>query len=293
MTKIKSISDIGNLYENYVSNSSILNEKKNNKKFPKGTFLAAGEEAKEPKTFKDSGPNSIKTTNLKRGKKKKNKKNTRKTVREGINSFMKSKFDRLFENVMDDDKDLNMGMGPSSGPEGEAGDLESDTDLDIDSDLGDEGMGDEVTFTLDRETAEKLMDVLQAAIGGDSMGEDDTDLEDLEIEDDSDDLGGEDDMGFGSDDEDEEECDDDDEEEKVNYMDAVESEKLPDSAGKKLTDKNNKVPGTFGSASKGKASHEVTDEIGNSTMSDKAGHQLTKPGNNKVGNMSTNKPLFS
>jgi len=281
MTKIKSISEIGNLYESIYANSNIITEKKNAKKFPKGTFLPSHEDAKEPVTFKDSGPKASVKGATPAPKKKKNKKNARKTVRENINSFMKSKFDRLFENVMDDDSDFNMSSGPKSGPEGEAGDMGSDLDLDTDMDMEGEG-GDEVTLTLDKETAQKLIDVLQSAIGGsEGFGEDESDLEDLEIEDEGEDS--EDNFDLGSD-------EDEDEEEEMEYNETTESEKLPDSAGQKLT-KGYDVPGHV-KATKGKASSEVTDETGSSTLGDKTGHQLTKPGNNKVGNLKTGKSLF-
>ena len=280
MTKIKSISEIGNLYESIYANSNIITEKKDAKKFPKGTFLPSHEDAQEPKTFKDSGPKASVKGSTSTPKKKKNKKNARKTVRENINSFMKSKFDRLFENVMDDDSDFNMSSGPNSGPEGEAGEMGSDLDLDTEVDSEDTG-GEDVTLTLDKETAQKLIDVLQAAIGGDEgFGEDESDLEELEIEDEGEDS--EDNFDLGS--------DEDEDEEEMEYNETTGSEKLPDSAGQKLT-KGYDVPGHV-KATKGKASSEVTDETGSSTLGDKTGHQLTKPGNNKVGNLKTGKSLF-
>lgn len=285
MTRKTSITDIGNLYASMYTNKvveeqatqKIVEEKA--KKFPKGTFPQAGKEVKTSKAFNEAGPNKVKGVN----KAKKSKKNSRKKVRESINSFMKSKFDRLFENVMDDEMDVNMDLGPGSGPE-DSGAEDAGMDMDMDTEMGG---GDEVTVTLDKETAQKLIDVLQAAVGGeedfggeeDMMGgEEDSDLEDLEIDTDSE----------SSEDEDEEEEDEDEEED---AYEATEIEKLGDSAGHKLTDKNNKVTGTLSSASKGKASSDVTDEVGTSTLGDKGSH-LTKPGSNKVGSLKQGGSFF-
>ena len=197
---------------------------------------------------------------------------------------MKSKFDKLFENVMDDEMDVNMDLGPGAGPE-DSGAEDMDMEMDMDTEMG----GDEVTLTLDKETAQKLIDVLQAAVGGEEEfggGEEDSDLEDLEIDTESEDE-------TSSEDEDEEEVDEDeDEEEKEDEAyEATEIEKLADSSGHKLTSKDNKVTGTLSSASKGKASSDVTDEVGTSTMGDKGSH-LMKHGNNKVGNLKQGGSLF-
>lgn len=190
---------------------------------------------------------------------------------------MRSKFDKLFENVMDDEMDVNMDLGPTSGPDDSGMD---DMDVDVDTEMG----GEEVTLTLDRETAQKLCDMLQAQLdGGENMDDaGDSDLEDLEIDVDSD--------AESLDDEDEEECDEDEEEDEAN--EGTEVEKLGDAAGHKLTSRDNKVGGTLSSASKGKASSDVTDEVGTSTLGDKGSH-LTKPGNNKVGNLKQGSSLFS
>jgi hypothetical protein len=197
---------------------------------------------------------------------------------------MKSKFDKLFENVMDDEMDMNLSAGPGAGPEGEAGDMGED-DFDLGSDDSEMG-GEEVTLTLDRETAEKLIEVLQSAIGGglesseDMGGEDD--LEDLEIDSDED-MGGEDD--FGSEEDEDEEMEDDVNEE-------TGTEKLPDAAGHKLT-KGMEASGNI-KAGKGKASADYTDETGTKTHGDPMDHKsgLTKPGNNKVGNLKAGSSIF-
>lgn len=287
MTRKKSITDIGDLYASMYTNKvveeqatqEIVEEKA--KKFPKGTFPQAGKEVKTSKAFNEAGPNKVKGVT----KAKKNKKNSRKKVRESINSFMKSKFDKLFENVMDDELDVNMDLGPSAGPE-DSGSEDVDMGMDLDSEMGG---SEEVTLTLDRETAQKLCDMLQSQLEGgeeDLGGEEDSDLEDLEIDTDSE-------SSESSEDEDEEEVDEDeDEEEKEDEAnEGTEIEKLGDAAGHKLTGKDNKVTGTLSSASKGKASSDVTDEVGTSTMGDKGSH-LTKPGNNKVGNLKQGGSLF-
>jgi hypothetical protein len=71
----------------------------------------------------------------------------------------KSLFEKLFEEVMQDDAEA---LGLPSGEEGgEAGGEELG---------GQEEQGEEVTFTLDRATAQKLHDVLMAVLGGEEEG---------------------------------------------------------------------------------------------------------------------------
>ena len=102
-------------------------------------------------------------------------KESRKIARKSLNNFMRQKsvFDRLYANVMKE----SFGGSPGN-PYGD--EAEEGNDLDAlgldevtpDDELGGEGEGDEVSFTLDRATAEKLHEVLGAVLGGD-MGEDD------------------------------------------------------------------------------------------------------------------------
>lgn len=108
-------------------------------------------------------------------------KESRKIARKSLNNFMRQKsvFDRLYANVMKES--FGMPGGQSGSPYEDAEDA---NDLDAlgldevtpDDELGGEGEGDEVTFTLDRATAEKLHEVLMSVLGGDSgedeMGED-------------------------------------------------------------------------------------------------------------------------
>jgi hypothetical protein len=91
----------------------------------------------------------------------------------------KSLFEKLFEEVMENDE---AALGIDGG---DTGDMGGD---DMGGGLGDDMGGDEVTLTLDRETAQKLIDVLQASLGGgDEEGGDELGGEE--------DFGGEGDMG--------------------------------------------------------------------------------------------------
>lgn len=99
-----------------------------------------------------------------------------KIVRESLNNFMarKSVFDKLYENVMgmDQSEEGNDLSALGIEPEGE----------------GMEGGEDEVTLTLDRETAQKLIDVLSASLGGDTEsgeGEDEYGGEETESDEDA------------------------------------------------------------------------------------------------------------
>jgi hypothetical protein len=123
-------------------------------------------------------------------------KESKKIARARLNTFMtkKSTFDKLFESVMggafDDQEDAQevdaLGLG----------------DAPTDDEFGDDEFGgeeDQVTFTLDRATAQKLHDVLMGVLDGGMEDEGD----DLDF-DEGDDFGGDDEM-----DEDNEEEDDD------------------------------------------------------------------------------------
>jgi len=159
------------------------------------------------------------------------KKNTRQT----LNRFMsKSVFDKLYskvlrENFGEEDKGEDLG---ALGLDDSTPDSEMGYDFGGEDDMGDED--GEVTFTLDRETAQKLIDVLQTAIGGEAEDEGD----DLDFEDE-----GEDEHHFGEEDEEQG------------------TEVAPTGKGKQLQGKSNKVQG-FPSAKSGKAKADVTDETG-------------------------------
>jgi hypothetical protein len=90
-----------------------------------------------------------------------------KVAKESINTSNMSKFlfDKLFEDVM-------------SGSEFGGGDDAGDLGIDVGGGEGGEdlGGGDEVTITLDRATAEKLIDLIQGALGG-GLGEEEGELD--------------------------------------------------------------------------------------------------------------------
>lgn len=276
-----SIKDIGNIYRqmqkekaSLMSESVLLEAAKKKSaqvkaKMPKDTFPAASATVKEPSTLKKTGPSNVK--NLKKLKKDKNfSQKTKKIDESGINNFM-SIFDRLYEDVMNNDElDFNAGIG--TGPEGDAGDSDLDTDTDSDSDLGGD---DEVTITLDKELAKKLLDVLKDVVGDDEQS--DTDLEDLGVDTDSE-----------TEDEDAEECEDCE----GGMYETTDIEKVPDSAGHKLQ-KGFAASGNI-KASSGKANASVTDTVGTETGKHPLDHksELTNPSKNKVGNFKTGKSLF-
>ena len=179
---------------------------------------------------------------------------SRKMGKQILNTVMTRKtlsFDKLFRSVVNENY---MGMEDAEDDVDAFGLEDEMTDDEIGSDMG----GDEVTFTLDKATAQKLHDVLMAALGGDEEGGDEG--EDLDF-----DMGdeGEDDMGG----------------------DFEEDEETP--AIGKLTGKPNKV-GKL-KASGGKASSDVTDKVGDDGDYGHALYNAKQPNigagsNNKVGN---------
>ena len=80
----------------------------------------------------------------------------------------KSLFEKLFEEVMQDDAEA-LGLPSGEGSEG-AGEMGGE-------DFGSEEGGDEVTLTLDRETAQKLHDLLGGILGGGEETEEETEEE--------------------------------------------------------------------------------------------------------------------
>jgi len=116
---------------------------------------------------------------------KKNLGESRKIVKRSLNNFMskKSVFEKLYENVMGNN------FSPSgAGAPGDEGDYDESDDINalMNGHPVDE-TEDQVTFTLDRETAQKLIDVMQAA-----LGDEESDMEDDGMEDDG--MGDENDM---------------------------------------------------------------------------------------------------
>ena len=201
-------------------------------------------------------------------------KESRKIAKASINNFMRKKsiFDKLYENVMNPSGASNP-MGSDMGSE-----MDDANELDA---LGIEGegegmeeTGEDVTFTLDRETAQKLIDVLQAAIGGEEEGgfgdeEGDTELEDDMEEGDTEEA----EEGFW--DEDEEDLGADNLSKEINYG------------------KNNKV-GNLKTQSGG-ASSAYTDKVGSDGDHGHALVNAKQPNmgkSNKVGSLKTGKSMF-
>lgn len=179
---------------------------------------------------------------------------SRKMGKQILNTVMTRKtlsFDKLFRSVVNENY---MGMEDAEDDVDAFGLEDEMTDDEMGSDMG----GDEVTFTLDKATAQKLHDVLMAALGGDEEGGDEG--EDLDF-----DMGDEDEDEMGG--------------------DFEEDEETP--AIGKLTGKPNKV-GKL-KASSGKASSDVTDKTGDDGDYGHALYNAKQPNigagsNNKVGN---------
>lgn len=197
-------------------------------------------------------------------------KESRKIAKDSINNFMRKKsiFDKLYENVM--------GMPENPGSMGS----EMDDSQELDA-LGIEGegegmeeTGEEVTFTLDRETAQKLIDVLQAAIGGEEEGGFGDEDGDTEVEGDTEEGEPEEaEEGFW--DEDEEDLGADNLSKEVNYG------------------KNNKVGNL--KTQGGAASSAYTDKVGSDGDHGHALVNAKQPNmgkSNKVGSLKTGKSAF-
>jgi len=244
MTKLRSITDIAALYEAVKSPKQEVVEEKA-QKYPKDTFPQSTKEVKPSSDFENSGPNAaLNIKGKKKTQKKKSAKKPGKVVEDSLNSFMKSEFDKLFENVMGDDES-SFDVTPSMGPEG------GETDMDLGGE--DEGGSDEVTVTLSKDLAQQLHDVLMGVLGGEEGSSEESELEDLGI-----DMESEDDGGMGDE----------------NLNDATEMSEVADSQGQKLMAKSSmKAPGTVTNKSGSKASHTTaTDKQGNETKS----HPLDK-----------------
>jgi len=182
--------------------------------------------------------------------------NLEKTEVQTINNFMsKSIFDKLYEDVMSGaPEDLEAKDAEALGLPGET----------------EGGADEEVTFTLPRDVAEKLCDVLKAAIGGEEdHGEEEVGGEEEGA---GDDMGASDEMNEEKDkkkkeeakDEDAEEKEEDDEDAEGVAKEATELKELPASAGQSLQKKDNKVGDTTKSlASKGPGDGKTTDKVGN------------------------------
>lgn len=220
----------------------------------------------------------------KKSEKEKPELKTEKIAQESLNTFMKKKsiFDKLYENVMSGGGPLGGSSAPAmgGGMEDEMGEADELDALGIDGEGEDDfGGGEEVTFTLDRETAQKLIDVLQAAIGGEEsdmedMGEDLDEGEGLEDMDEDEGMEDEDEQGFW-----------DEDEEDLGHSGV--NAKEPNMG------KNNKV-GNLKTQSGG-ASSKYTDKVGDDGDHGHALVNAKEPNmgkNNKVSSLKTGKSMF-
>ena len=261
MTRVNTLNEIADIYLNNTE-QSIIEENEKVGKHAAGAELEDEKKAKKEPT-KDTGPESAENYDSKVneaggiGKRdEKNNFSTGKTSNESINtrdmSKRKSIFDKLYEDVLGgDDDELDMGMG-----------------MDDMDDMGgdeDEGLEDEVTLSLPRDLAERLLDALSGQL-------DDEEVEDIEDTEDLDDYGPEEDdmmqMQEGPD---------------VQQLgDAGPTGGDIDKGG--LKGKNNKVPGSGPAHKKGGGSGNGSLKGGNpepTELGDKSGTLTGK--NNKVG----------
>ena len=273
MNVVRTLLNIGDVYD------KVVVEGKHYTFAPKGTFKTATDkkpvEAKaDPKAFtpKKSGPENAdgfkkdlidpekaKADNF--YEPKKFSQNLEKTEVQTINTFMsKSIFDKLYEDVM------------SGQPEDvEANDAEA---LGLPSgDAGEDVGGEEVTFTLPRDVAQKLHDVIMAAL---ESGVEDTGGE--EGAGDEEGSAGEDELTAPSEQNEEKKDKDEDEEEDNQEVakEGTEMKELPTSAGQSLQKKDNKVGDTTNSLkTSGAGDSKVTDKVGNDG---EKGHALVGSG---------------
>jgi hypothetical protein len=273
MNVVRTLLNIGDVYD------KVVVEGKHYTFAPKGTFKTATDkkpvEAKaDPKAFtpKKSGPENAdgfkkdlidpekaKVDNF--YEPKKFSQNLEKTEVQTINTFMsKSIFDKLYEDVM------------SGQPEDvEANDAEA---LGLPSgDAGEDVGGEEVTFTLPRDVAQKLHDVIMAAL---ESGVEETGGEEGAGEDEG--SAGEDELTAPSEQNEEKKDKDEDEEEDNQEVakEGTEMKELPTSAGQSLQKKDNKVGDTTNSLkTSGAGDSKVTDKVGNDG---EKGHALVGSG---------------
>lgn len=206
--------------EDKLKNPKLSKDQKD--KLKKQISLRTAEEAEEELFFKES----------------------RKNNRSMVNSIMsKSVFDKLYskvlkENFGQDDSDLDaLGLDDAT-PDADLGD-------DFGSDeFGDDEGGDEVSFSLPRDLAQQLVDVLQGVLGGE--------------EDVGDEFGGDDELDFGDDEGGDEFGDDEEDEMSFEEDEEVGTKTAPDKK-KAYMGKDNKVSGPPKPKS-GHAKADVTDD---------------------------------
>lgn len=274
MNQTRTLVEMGEHYE-----KSVIEEKKSIFP-PKDTFKLATDkkpvEAKaDPKAFinKKSGPENadgfkkeiIDTKDPKIAKKenfvepKKFSQNLEKTEVRTINTSMsKSIFDKLYEDVMSDQLEADVkdaeALGLPSNDSGESA-----------------GGEEEVTFTLSRDVAQKLHDVLMAALGAEEASDEGSDEG---TDEEAQEAGVPTEANEEKKDEKKKEEKDEDSENVA--AEATELKELPNSAGESLQKKDNKVGDVTKSlVSHGAGDSKVTDKVGND--GDK-GHALVGAG---------------
>lgn len=215
-------------------------------------------------------------------------KESKKIARNRLNTFMtkKSTFDKLFESVMgnnfEDESEQVNALGLSDAP----------TDDEMGDDMGDEDMdmGDEVTFTLDRATAQKLHDVLMGVLGGEEdLGDEGDDL-DFDVE--GEEMDEEGDMYNN-----EEEYDEDEETfptDKVGNDGTIGAKNSKDGSHK-FQSKNNKVGGRPQPKNQGTRVTGTTDKVGNDGDYGHALYNAKQPNmgtKNQVSDLRTSEDYF-
>lgn len=266
MNLTRTMTELGNLYEEKLSFPKDTFEQQTEKKAKpaqakKKAFISSPSGPEEADGFKKDiiDPKTSKDNNY--YEPKKFSQNCEKTETETINNFMnKSIFDKLYEDVMSD----------------EMSDVET-TDAEALGLPGDDAGADdaaEVTITLDRETAQKLHDILMGVLesGDDVEGETENELEgELEgTEEANEDEANEDEVG--------------EEEAEEALGEATDMQELPTSKGASLQSKNNKVGDvTSRLTSKGEGDGKVKGEVDGKgkDLPDSKGSSLQSK-NNKV-----------
>lgn len=270
MNTANTLVDIGLLYEKTVTKNTPYRPAYT---FKKETNKKVVDAKADPKAFiKNTGPEAAEnfdkealvdpehdTKGDNHFQPKKYSQNLEKTEVKSINNSMNNKsiFDKLYEEVL--------------GGEPTAHDDMADAEA-LDINIGKEEEGSDVTFTLPREVAQQLCDVLHSALGS---GEEDMDDEE-DLDGGMEAPGGEqkeDMLGGGAD----------------VSREATEMTELKPSAGESLMKKDNKVHGTVSNlVSKGHGDGKVTDKVGNDgTLADSKGKTLTGK-NNKVAGKASN-----
>jgi hypothetical protein len=188
----------------------------------------------------------------------------------------KSLFEKLFEEVMENDE---AALGIEGGDS--AGDMSGGSE-----DFGGEEGGDEVTLTLDKATAEKLMDLLSAALGGGHEEESETTEDEYGG---STEGEGEEHLGdFGSEDaeEKEEDEDSDEEDEEGALKESPQAQYKPfNNTGEQMTKHTNRkvggVAGTVSGAGKAEKTAQTQGTAHYMPFNDK-GDKLQQKGSQKV-----------